>query len=254
MGEMAEYYSDDFCDAADFGGDPPITPEGYDRLRRSVGLEPVQTGEEATEATAPWWESWPVPFSVLARDRVVRVVSPGTDREAQLCQGLFKIQGGAQEGRVHVRLGLDKGSVLALLEPRSCKCGCGLPCPVGQAYADVDFCRKREYIYFRPQLDLRGMDRAGADRAMLLVSEAVKAAKLGQQRATVDVRPVTHKAEVKADSRPSNRIRLDAATWQALREIQEFWGHENPTETVRKLIELGHRRMTERRKEEELHE
>ncbi len=127
----------------------------------------VQTAQEATKDIAPWWESWPMPFAILAAGSKVRVVTPESDRHGELLAGGYAVGARTQyylRSRDRWEISATEGA-LDLVEGRACKCGCGLPCPVGQAYADTDFCRKREYVYFRPQIDLRGMDRSGAERA-----------------------------------------------------------------------------------------
>lgn len=113
----------------------------------------------------------------------------------------------------------------------ACACGCGLPVPseydgaLGgyvplQKYADPENCRRAVYALMHPTLDLSGMTPERAKHASRMAEEAVRAAKLGQRRATVDAsRPVEHDA-VNPDTRPSNRLRLTERHWQMLGEIK----------------------------------
>ncbi len=58
---------------------------------------------------------------------------------------------------------------------------------------------------------------------------------------------------MKTDTRPSNRVRLDAATWEALEEVRAFWVDGCPTATVRRLIEQERERIRVLKKQEESH-
>jgi hypothetical protein len=96
-----------------------------------------------------------------------------------------------------------------------CKCGCAqLARPKG-LYASAA-CRTRFFDSMHPRLDLSGLDDATRLRAERLVGEAVRAAKEGCERATVDARfPVRHER----DTRAGGRVRLDAETWEILDEL-----------------------------------
>lgn len=156
---------------------------------------------------------------------------------------------------------------------RECQCGCGLPVPfrVGslqpsplQRYADPEACRRALYALQHPTLDLSGMAPVQAKRAARMADEAVRAAKLGQARATVDARSeVTHAIEDKRgpDNRPSCRLRLDMEHWRMLGEIQEYWwrkhdGGEGPegwhsfSRIVMDLIEWEARDINARKRQE----
>lgn len=141
------------------------------------------------------------------------------------------------------------------LTPASlCPCGCGLPLPwlaeqVGdpvsdtacplQKYADPENCRKALYALMHPTLDLSGMLPEKAKQAARMAGEAVKAAKLGQPRATVDARSeVEHKA-LRPDPRPSCRLRVTPKHFEMLAEIQAsgFWGDESFSGIAMNLIE-----------------
>jgi hypothetical protein len=122
----------------------------------------------------------------------------------------------------------------------SCRCGCGLPLPlrvVGtlgavedgplQRYADPESCRRAIYALMHPTLDLSGMLPEKAKQAARMAEEAVKAAKLGQPRATVDARgEVEHKA-TNPDPRPSCRLRVTPRHFELLAAIKALGFHEN---------------------------
>ena len=128
----------------------------------------------------------------------------------------------------------------------SCPCGCGLALPYAeepfaplQKYADPENCRRAIYALMHPTLDLSGMLPEKAKQAARMAEEAVRAAKLGQPRATVDSRsPVTHKA-VDPDPRPSCRLRVTPRHFELLAEMQElgFHGGESFSAIVMDLIE-----------------
>lgn len=195
----------------------------------------VQTGQEARSGARPWWDSWPVPFVAYAKDKKIRVAAPDGPRHTEL----------RDSGYLRLFSSLEKS-----VEPRACRCGCGLPCPVGQAYADVDVCRKNRFTIFHPTLDLTGLSPEWARKALRMCQEAVRAAKLGQERATVAAdTPIVHKAEVKPDVRPSCRIRLDPEFWDMLEKIQETWQLGSPTAAARLAIEKERQRCLEMERE-----
>lgn len=196
----------------------------------------VQTPRDGRSGAEQWWHSWPVPFIAWAAKGRVRVAAQGSARSAELAANGYSAHA-------------SRGTV----EPRACRCGCGLPCPVGQAYADTDVCRKNNFALFHPTLDLTGLTPEWARRAVRMCQEAIRAAKLGQARATVAAdSPVTHAAEVRPDRRPSNRIRLDPETWRLLEEIREAWGMDSATAAARWAIAKEHAgaRAMERRAKE----
>jgi len=138
----------------------------------------------------------------------------------------------------------------------ACACGCGLPVPFRlnpdtidrvtgspiQRYADPEACRRELYSLQHPTLDLSGMPPVQAKHAARMAGEAVRAAKLGQTRATVDARvEVVHAVEDKRgpDNRPSCRLRLSPGHWRMLAEIQElgFRGGMSFSGLVSQLIE-----------------
>lgn len=124
----------------------------------------------------------------------------------------------------------------------ACSCGCGLPIPHAglsvngreytnplQRYADPEACRRALYALQHPTLDLSGMAPVQAKNAARMASEAVRAARMGQARATVDAHAeVEHESESRRgiDKRPSCRLRLTPYHWQLLSEIQAFWSRE----------------------------
>lgn len=133
-----------------------------------------------------------------------------------------------------------------------CPCGCELPLPYPnygftpealdrplQKYADPENCRKALYALQHPTLDLSGLPPVKAKHAARMAEEAVKAAKLGQGRATVDAsRPIEHVA-TRPDPRPSNRLRLSERHWQMLGEIKAlgFYGDLSYSAIAEELIE-----------------
>lgn len=114
----------------------------------------------------------------------------------------------------------------------ACGCGCGMPLPHSkepfapmQKYADPENCRRAVYALMHPTLDLSGMTPEKAKRAARMAEEAVKAAKLGQGRATVDAsRPVEHKA-LRPDPRQSCRLRVTPEHFEMLAEMQALGFH-----------------------------
>lgn len=114
-----------------------------------------------------------------------------------------------------------------------CRCGCQLPARGNSQYAS-DACRTRYFDSFHPRLDLSGLDIEARKRAERLVAEAVRAAREGCERATVDAH---HPVEHERDTRPSCRVRLDAETWldlDALVEAECFGATRS--EVVRRLV------------------
>jgi hypothetical protein len=121
---------------------------------------------------------------------------------------------------------------------------------VGQAYADVDVCRKANFGIYHPTLDLTGLSPEWARKALRMCQEAVRAARLGQERATVAAdAPIIHKAEIKPDVRPSCRIRLNPEHWDMLERIKECWQLPSPTAAARLAIENERQRCLELERE-----
>lgn len=250
MGDMADYLSEDYGPdeeetdwdlyrqihdrTAEYAARRALERVADDFQRQEEeAILGVQTAQEARSEEGPWWHSWPVPFLAYAKDKKVRVAAQGSARSAELAVAGY---------RAHL--------IHGLIEPRACRCGCGLPCPVGQAYADVDVCRKNQFTLFHPTLDLTGLSPEWARKALRMCEEAVRAAKLGQERATVAAdTPVVHKAETKPDIRPSCRIRLSPAEWDMLGKIKECWGLESLTAAARLAIENERQRCLEMERE-----
>jgi hypothetical protein len=261
MGDMADYINEDYGPEDDSGTDWELyqrltdgTAEyaGRQALRRVCddfqrqeedAILGVQTSQEARSEDGQWWGSWPVPFAVYTNDKEVRVAAPqNLVRVTELSLGRysrsFLVDAGTQRR--------SYPGAEALVEPRACRCGCGLPCPVGQAYADADVCRKNQFTLFHPTLDLTGLSPEWARKALRMCQEAVRAAKLGQERATVAADAlIAHKNEVKPDVRPSCRIRLDPEFWDMLGKIKEEWGLESVTAAARLAIAKERQRCLE---------
>lgn len=138
-----------------------------------------------------------------------------------------------------------------------CSCGCGRPVAVAAdgkplKYADHKICRMVLFKLQHPRLDLGGLSPVTAKRAARMAAEAIKAAKQGQGRATVDA-----DAEVEhgRDPRASCRVRLSPETWEKLGQIVSSWSTlpENQdrkrklshSEVVSILIYIEHRRLQE---------
>lgn len=133
----------------------------------------------------------------------------------------------------------------------ACACGCGLPVPsqydgaIGgyvplQKYADPELCRRAIYALMHPTLDLSGMLPEKAKQAARMAEEAVRAAKLGQERATVDARStVEHIKATWPDDRPSCRLRVTPRHFELLAEIKALGFHagESFSAIVMNLIE-----------------
>ena len=144
-----------------------------------------------------------------------------------------------------------------------CPCGCGLPLPfreepfvAAQKYADPENCRRALYALQHPTLDLSGLPPVKAKHAARMAEEAVKAAKLGQGRATVDAsRPIEHVA-TRPDPRPSNRLRLSERHWQMLGEIKAlgFYGDLSYSAIAEELIEQELELCRARAREAEEHD
>lgn len=101
-----------------------------------------------------------------------------------------------------------------------CLCGCGIPAREGSKYASSP-CRTRYFDSMHPRLDLSGLEMEARKRAERLAGEAVRAAKEGCERSTIDARhPVKHER----DTRPSCRVRLDQYTWDGLALLAEEMG------------------------------
>ena len=183
----------------------------------------VQTAQEARSAPEPYPGQGESAAVCLRSPRggMLRVVSTRSRAYFELTQAGWAV---AED----VRLG------------GSCPCGCGLPIPfiwerdkpspqmrILQKYADPENCRKALYALQHPTLDLSGLPPVKAKHAARMAEEAVKAAKLGQGRATVDAsRSVEHQNAVRRDSRPSNRLRLSERHWQMLGEIKALGFHQ----------------------------
>lgn len=129
-----------------------------------------------------------------------------------------------------------------------CPCGCGLPVPQEfdgeayvplQKYADPETCRRAIYALMHPTLDLSGMLPEKAKQAARMAEEAVKAAKLGQARATVDARSeVAHEA-LNPDTRPSCRLRVTPHHFELLAEMKAlgYYGGKSFSAIAMELIE-----------------
>lgn len=88
-----------------------------------------------------------------------------------------------------------------------------------------------------PRVDLSGLDPVKAKQAERMMAEAIRAAKLGQSRATVDAsNPVEHERERGPDPRSSNRIRLDDIQWDDLEFLAIFMGLQSRSAVVGALI------------------
>lgn len=131
-------------------------------------------------------------------------------------------------------------------EPRSddwprCQCGCGRP--VAQRGGKPgkwagDGCRQRYWNATHHSLDLGGLPVAGAERAKRMADEAVRAAREGLKRATVDVLPVKHQI----DPRPSCRVRVSENAWDDLDFLKVFLGLPSRSAVVEALVEAATRR------------
>lgn len=103
----------------------------------------------------------------------------------------------------------------------ACACGCEKPALPGSKYAQntgKGNCRDRVFAKLHPRLDLSGLDPVAAKRAERMVAEAVRAAKLGQSRATVDADvEVVHGR----DERPSCRPRIGPDAWAQLTALAQ---------------------------------
>lgn len=106
-----------------------------------------------------------------------------------------------------------------------CECGCGYSARPGSRFASRQCSNKRRRMTwdeYHPRLDLSGLPLDVAKRCLRMAEEAVKAARQGLERATVDARsPVQHER----DPRPSCRVRLTPAVFEVLDEmVADGWG------------------------------
>lgn len=126
-----------------------------------------------------------------------------------------------------------------------CACGCGRPVAEYEGrplkYATPK-CRMILFELQHPRLDLSGLSPVQAKHAARMVEEAVRAAKLGQERATVDAR-----AEVAhgRDGRPSCRVRLNEEAWDLLGLIALATGRSRSATVERLVCEEFRRAMPE---------
>jgi hypothetical protein len=99
-----------------------------------------------------------------------------------------------------------------------CRCGCAEPARPGSAFASTQCSnkhRRKTWDEYHPRLDLSGLPLEVAKRCQRMAEEAVRAAREGLERATVDARlPVQHGR----DPRPSCRVRIPRA-WDKLEEM-----------------------------------
>lgn len=121
-------------------------------------------------------------------------------------------------------------------------CGCGCGAPVAQRGGKPgrwagDGCRQRYWNATHHSLDLGGLPVAGAERAKKMADEAVRAAREGLKRATVDVLPVKHQI----DPRPSCRVRVSEDVWDDLDFLKVFLGLPCRSAVVEALVEAATR-------------
>jgi hypothetical protein len=106
-----------------------------------------------------------------------------------------------------------------------CECGCGCAARPGSRFASSQCSnkhRRKTWDEYHPRLDLSGLPLDVAKRCLRMAEEAVKAARQGLERCTVDSRaPVTHQR----DPRPSCRLRLSPTVFSILDEMAgDGWG------------------------------
>lgn len=122
-----------------------------------------------------------------------------------------------------------------------CPCGCGKPVAVKDGkqlkWAGCT-CRQKAWHAKHTTLDLSTLSEAQRVRAERMVAEALRAAKLGQRRATVDAdHEVSHEAAAEIpDKRSSNRVRLDDDTWDDLHFLSTFLGLDSRSAVVKELV------------------
>jgi hypothetical protein len=178
--------------------------------------------------------------------------TPGSGEGSAVCLrstrgGKLRVVWSGSEGERMLReAGYEDASDVYL--SRACRCGCGLPVPFQrgslqpsplQQYADPDGCRRAIYALMHPTLDLSGMLPEKAKQAARMAEEAVRAAKLGQPRATVDARSEVEHAALRPDPRPSCRLRVTPRHFELLAEIKALGFHagESFSAIVMELIE-----------------
>lgn len=117
-----------------------------------------------------------------------------------------------------------------------CRCGCGHLVPPERKWAG-SLCRQRYWNATHTTLNLAGLSEAERVRAERMLTEALRAAKLGQRRATVDAdREVSHEAAVeRPDRRNSNRVRLTDDAWDDLDLLRIVYGLPSRSAVVTKL-------------------
>lgn len=132
-----------------------------------------------------------------------------------------------------------------------CCCGCQREAAPGSKYAQAvgkGNCKMQLFERLHPRLDLSGLDPVAAKRAERMVVEAVKAAKLGQSRATVDADvEVSHGR----DERPSRRVRLHEEEWRMLEEIVQWSLQASKSCCVGNLIRRRHAELLAERNQRE---
>lgn len=128
---------------------------------------------------------------------------------------------------------------------RPCQCGCGRPAAEGSKYASSG-CRNALFALQHPRVDLSGLSPEAAKRAKRLLDEAVRAAKEGLERATVDM---THEVKHQRDERPSNRLRLSGEGWDLADLLAALWGCSRSRAAERAMAEVFGRLLREADKE-----
>lgn len=106
-----------------------------------------------------------------------------------------------------------------------CRCGCGEPARPGAAFASTQCSnkhRRKTWDQYHPRLDLSGLPLDVALRCTRMAEEAVRAAREGLSRATVDSsKPVKHER----DKRLSCRLRLSPTVFSIVDEMAaNGWG------------------------------
>jgi len=123
-----------------------------------------------------------------------------------------------------------------------CLCGCEQPVPRlpnGKwAKWAKDGCRQRHWNAKNTAFDLSMLSPAKQEQAKRMMQEALKAARMGQKRATVDAeRPVSHEAAAeRPDTRPSCRVRLSPDTWDDLQILADIFGDKSRSAVVERLV------------------
>lgn len=117
-----------------------------------------------------------------------------------------------------------------------CRCGCKRPAAPGSFYFQPNgpgSCKAKFWELQHPRLDLSGVDAETCLRIKRMVEEAVRAAKEGVTRATVDA---SHPVKRERDARPSCRVRLDQETWDLMGEMLESEELASRSLLVAKLV------------------